>query len=45
MRANHDALSVLLGEVRPNWRRLADAVARMGLADETAASRHERHFE
>jgi hypothetical protein len=33
MRANHDAVSALLGEVRPNWRRLADVFARMGLTD------------
>ena len=33
MRANHDDVSVLLQEVRPNWRRLADAFARMGLTD------------
>jgi hypothetical protein len=33
MRANHDKVSALLAEVRPNWQRLAGAFARMGLTD------------
>jgi hypothetical protein len=33
MRANHAGVSSLLEEVRPNWRKLADAFARMGLSD------------
>ena len=33
MRANHGEMSTLLEEVRPNWRRLADAFTCMGLTD------------